>query len=210
MRAAFTRFLLGQGHSVIEAADGATALDELHHVDLVLLDIMLPGLDGWQVIEHLRENLPDLPVIMITALGALDDRLKGFGLGADDYMIKPVDFHELEARIKVILRRKGFANELQHGGLVLRPDSREVVLDGEPVSLSPLEFDVLITLARRPGRIWSRDELIAAAWGADYFGMDRTVDVRVANLRRKLGDTLGKPRFIRTVRNTGYQFVPQE
>lgn len=187
------------------------ALGLVKNADLVLLDIMLPYLDGWQVAHQIRADHPDKPILMLTALGTRDQRLKGFDLGIDDYLIKPVDLHELDARIRAILRRGGLLiQKLVHGDLEIRIPTREVLLAGQHITLAPLEFTVLLTLARHPGRIWSRSDLLTTAWGADYFGVQRTVDVRVANLRRALDDNRSTPRYIETIRGAGYRFLPQD
>lgn len=205
-RIALSRFLSLRGHEMIEAEDGEHALPLVQGVDLVVLDIMLPNLDGWQIASYVRSHHPDKPLLMLTALGAVENRLKGFDLGADDYMVKPVDLHELEARLRVALRRSGHEDLIVRGRLVLNTTKKAAFLDGKDVGLSALEFDVLLTLARRPGQILSRERLIDEVWGPDYGGIDRTVDVRIANIRRKLGDEKGGSRYIETVRNGGYRF----
>jgi len=205
-RVAISRFLSLRGHEVIEAADGRDALPFAQQADLVVLDIMLPQLDGWEVATFIRSHYPDKPMLMLTALGAVEHRLKGFDLGADDYLIKPVDLHELEARLRVALRRSGHEDLLVRGRLVLNTSKKIALLDGEDLKLSALEFDVLATLARRPGQILSRERLIDEVWGPDYEGIDRTVDVRIANIRKKLGEDKDGPRYIETVRNGGYRF----
>lgn len=205
-RVAISRFLSLRGHEVIEAADGRGALPFAQQADLVVLDIMLPQLDGWEVATFIRSHYPDKPMLMLTALGAVEHRLKGFDLGADDYLIKPVDLHELEARLRVALRRSGHEDLLVRGRLVLNTSKKIALLDGEDLKLSALEFDVLATLARRPGQILSRERLIDEVWGPDYEGIDRTVDVRIANIRKKLGEDKDGPRYIETVRNGGYRF----
>lgn len=205
-RVAISRFLSLRGHEVIEVADGRDALPFAQQADLVVLDIMLPQLDGWEVATFIRSHYPDKPMLMLTALGAVEHRLKGFDLGADDYLIKPVDLHELEARLRVALRRSGHEDLLVRGRLVLNTSKKIALLDGEDLKLSALEFDVLATLARRPGQILSRERLIDEVWGPDYEGIDRTVDVRIANIRKKLGEDKDGPRYIETVRNGGYRF----
>jgi len=205
-RVAISRFLSLRGHEVIEAADGRDALPFAQQADLVVLDIMLPQLDGWEVATFIRSHYPDKPMLMLTALGAVEHRLKGFDLGADDYLIKPVDLHELEARLRVALRRSGHEDLLVRGRLVLNTSKKIALLDGEDLKLSALEFDVLATLARRPGQILSRERLIDEVWGPDYEGIDRTVDVRIANIRKKLGEDKDGPRYIETVRNGGDRF----
>lgn len=205
-RMAISRFLSLRGHEVLEVEDGRVALRHVQEADLVLLDIMLPQLDGWQVANYVRSHHPDKPMLMLTALGAVEHRLKGFDLGADDYLIKPVDLHELEARLRVALRRSGHEEVLVRGKLVLNTSKKIASLDGKDVGLSSLEFDVLAALARRPGQILSRERLIDEVWGPDYAGIDRTVDVRIANIRKKLGEDKGEHRYIETIRNGGYRF----
>lgn len=201
-RKAVARFLSLRGHDVREAEDGRAALSLVQESDLVLADVMMPEFDGWQVAAYVRSHYPDKPLLMITALGSVEHRLKGFDLGADDYLVKPVDLHELEARLRVALRRAGHEDEMVRGALVLDLGRKVARLNGVDVGLSSLEFDVLAALARRPGHILSRERLIYEVWGPDYDGIDRTVDVRIANIRRKLGGS----RFIETVRNGGYRF----
>ena len=208
-RKAIVYYLQGQGYRTLEAEDGHKALETAHLADVILLDIMLPVLDGWQVAQQLQEDHPGKPVIILTALGEIANRLQGFDLGADDYMTKPVDLHELGARIKALLRRVGYTELITQGDLEVSLDSRIACLNGEELDLTPLEFDVLATLIRHPGRVWSRSSLITAAWGYDYDGADRTVDVRMAHLRRKLGDDGRDAKYIRTIRGVGYQFLQQ-
>jgi len=205
-RKAISRFLSLRGHEIVEAGDGADALAHVKGADIVLLDVMLPNLDGWDVARYVRSHHPDKPLLMLTALGAVEHRLKGFDLGADDYLTKPVDLHELEARVRVALRRSGYEDELVQGRLVLDLGKKVARLDGADVGLSALEFDVLAALARRPGQVLSRQRLIDEVWGPDYDGIDRTVDVRITSIRRKLGEGKGGPEYIETVRNAGYRF----
>lgn len=206
-RAAYATFLQGRGFNVLEAADGDRALDLAPGAQIVLLDVMMPGLDGWQVAERLRETHPNKPVLMITALGAANQKLHGFDLGIEDYLVKPVDLFELEARLRVVMRRHGIGVTLTRGSLSIQEDKRLVHVAGRRVSLTPLEFDLLRTLATHPGKVWSRGELLQTVWGDDYFGVDRTVDVRVATVRRKLGRRPDGGQFIETIRKHGYRFV---
>lgn len=201
----FSSFLSSRGFRVTEAANGRETLDSAAGADLVLLDVMMPKMDGWEVAERLKEEQPGTPILMVTALGEVPERLHGFSLGVDDYLIKPVDLHELEARIRAVMRRAGIHEPLARGPLAINPETRTVTIDGKDVPLTPLEFDLLMCLARHPGRTWSRDELLRAVWGDAYFGVDRTVDVRVAGLRKKLGRH-SNATFIETVRNHGYRF----
>jgi two-component system alkaline phosphatase synthesis response regulator PhoP len=201
-----SKFLEREGHTVLTATDGGKALELAGGADLVLLDVMLPVINGWEVAEILRRDWPLLPIIMLTALAGVDDEVKGLELGADDYISKPYDLRELRARIRALLRRAGLESELQFGNLRIVPSTREVYLDDHPVTLSKVEFDLLVTLAQYPGRIFSRERLLERIWGADYYGMDRVVDVRMVSLRKKLGESERALPFIETVRGMGYRF----
>lgn len=170
---------------------------------------MMPGLNGWEVAQQLQERDPDKPVLMLTALGSSNQKLHGFDLGVDDYLVKPVDLHELEARIRVVMRRSGINVPLIRGDLEIRTAEHMVFAVGRRVDLTPLEFELLHKLAVHPGKIWSRSELLRSVWGEAYFGVDRTVDVRVAGLRRKLGERPGGGQYIETIRNHGYRLVHQ-
>ncbi|HRP48410.1 MAG TPA: response regulator transcription factor [Trueperaceae bacterium] len=208
-RAAYRTFLAQRGFNVIEAADGITALDLVHKAQIVLLDVMMPGLDGWRVAEHLRSSHPDKPVIMLTSLGTMGQKLRGFELGVDDYMVKPVDLHELEARILVTMRRMGMDDgSLERGALLIHCATRRVTVSGREVQLTPLEFNVLHELALFPGKVWTRTELLNAVWGDYYLGDERTVDVRIAGIRRKLGHRPDGRNYIETVRSIGYRLAP--
>jgi DNA-binding response OmpR family regulator len=203
-----------EGHRAAFAADGpeALAVAGRSRPDLVLLDVMLPGLDGFEVCRQLRE-VSDVPVVLLTARSGDSDKVVGLDIGADDYIVKPFSPRELMARVRVQLRRRGPPSEdepvLVADGLILDPSAIEVTLDGGPVSITPAEFRILHTLMRRPGRVFSRDELIdARLHGDDDPGIiDRTIDVHLGRLRRKLGDDATTPRFIGTVRTVGYKFV---
>jgi DNA-binding response OmpR family regulator len=202
-----------EGHRAAFAADGpeALAVAGRYRPDLVLLDVMLPGLDGFEVCRRLRE-MSDVPVLLLTARGGDSDKVVGLDIGADDYIVKPFSPRELMARVRVQLRRRRPAGEdepvLVADGLILDPSAVEVTLDGGPVSVTPAEFRILHALMRRPGRVYSRDELIDALHGDGDPGIiDRTIDVHLGRLRRKLGDDATTPRFIGTVRTMGYKFV---
>ncbi len=176
---------------------------------LVVLDIMLPILDGLEVLKRLRLERPT-PVLLLSARGDEFDRVLGLELGADDYLSKPFSPRELVARVKAVLRRGGMDSTgslLQHGALRLDGVTRSVTLEGHSIDLSALEFDLLHALLRSPGRVFKRDELIAAVWGEDFSGVDRVVDVHVSHLRRKLGDDVDHPRFVATVRGVGYRLL---
>jgi DNA-binding response OmpR family regulator len=202
-----------EGHRTLFAADGqaalATALEK--QPDLVLLDVMLPGLDGFEVMRRLRDE-SDVPVILLTARSGDSDKVIGLDLGADDYVVKPFSPRELMARVRAQLRRHQPDEQdqpiLVSGDLELDPNAVEATLDGHDLDLTPFEFRLLRGLMRRPGRVFSRDDLIDAIHGDDDPGIiDRTIDVHLGRLRRKLGDDAAEPRFIATVRTVGYKFI---
>jgi DNA-binding response OmpR family regulator len=206
-------YLERDGHRVTDAADGtaALALAADRRFDLVLLDIMLPGVDGFEVCRRLRE-IGDTPIILLTARSGDSDKVIGLDLGADDYVIKPFSPRELMARVRAHLRRRRGPATLEPilaaDGLQLDPNGVRVELDGREVALTASEFRLLHALMRNPARVLSRDELIDALHGGDDPGIvDRTVDVHLGRLRRKLGDHAASPRFIGTVRSVGYRFA---
>jgi two-component system, OmpR family, alkaline phosphatase synthesis response regulator PhoP len=201
-----SKFLRREGYHVIEAVNGEEALQSVAQADIVLLDVMMPKLGGWDVIKILRKDYPHLPVIMLTALATLNDQLQGLELGADDYISKPYDLRALGLRIKAILRRSGLEKELVFDQLKIIPDTRAVLLNNQPLLLSKVEYELLLTLAQHPGHVFTRERLLERIWGSDYFGMDRVVDVRMVALRKKLGDDGRETRFIETVRGLGYRF----
>jgi DNA-binding response OmpR family regulator len=203
-----------EGHRPLFAADGEAALELATRAkpDVVLLDVMLPGIDGFEVCRRLRD-ISDVPILLLTARSAEGDRVIGLDLGADDYVVKPFSPRELMARVRALLRRRGKAGAVDEPLLVadrleLDPNAIEVRLDGTTLDLTPFEFRILQALMARPGRVLTRDELIDAIHGDDDPGIfDRTIDVHLGRLRRKLGDDASAPRFIGTVRTVGYKFV---
>jgi DNA-binding response OmpR family regulator len=201
-------YLLRDGFRVEVAQDGRQGLASALAAppDLIVLDWMLPGLDGLSFMQRLRRE-QRTPVIMLTARSEEADRVLGLELGADDYITKPFSPRELVARIKAVLRRLQItpAATLQLGGLVISPEKRTVHRHGEPIALTAREFDLLQTLARQPERVFSRDELLARVWGADFAGVDRVVDVHISNLRQKLEPDPERPRWLLTVRGVGYK-----
>lgn len=206
-------YLAREGFEVREAADGEAALTaaRVFRPDVVVLDVLVPGLDGLEVLRRLRAEAACY-VILLTAKTEEADRVVGLELGADDYVTKPFSPRELVARIRAVLRR-GRTEPPEHP-LVFRrlhvdPLRREVFRDGQPVALTALEFDLLYALATHPGRVWTREQLIDRVWGHDYFGDERVVDAHVKELRRKLGDDPARPAFIQTVRGVGYKFVDE-
>ncbi|MEX0631099.1 MAG: response regulator transcription factor [Chloroflexota bacterium] len=202
-----------EGHHTAFAEDGPQALERARQrrPDIVLLDVMLPGLDGFEVCRRLRDE-SDAPILLLTARSGDSDKVVGLDLGADDYIVKPFSPRELMARIRAHLRRvrppTADGPILEADGLVLDPSRVEVALDGAPIQVTPHEFRLLHALMSRPGRVFTRDELIDAIHGADDPGIiDRTIDVHLGRLRRRLGDSPLEPRFIATVRTVGYKFI---
>lgn len=211
-------YLEADGYSVVTADTGQGALELAMrvHPDVIVLDLMLPDLSGEEVTRSLRET-SDVPILMLTAKAAEDDRVTGLRLGADDYLVKPFSPRELAARIEAILRRTRGARpesgelSFDDGRLILDRDGREVRLSGEPAQLTRSEFDLLLALASRPGRVFSRFELVTRVQGFDYEGYERTIDAHVKNLRRKLGDDPRAPRYVVTVTGVGYKLgVPAD
>ena len=207
-------YVVREGHRVVHAGDGPAALEAATRVrpDLVLLDVMLPGLDGFEVCRQLRDGGSDVPILLLTARSGDADKVVGLDIGADDYIVKPFSPRELMARVRVQLRRRqpqdNDAPQLVADGLVLDPPAVEVRLDGRVVDLTPFEFRILHRLMQRPGRVFTRDELIDTIHGNDDPGItDRTIDVHLGRLRRKLGDDAVSPRFVATVRSAGYKFI---
>lgn len=210
-------YLEREGYDVAQAADGNAAIRSVETAapDLLILDLMLPGPGGLQVARRLKDSV-GVPVIMLTARGEEDDVLRGFEAGADDYLVKPFSPKVLVARVRAVLRRAGLGSDddaapVVRGPLVMDERSRMVTVDGTPVELTAIEFDLLRALADHPGWVYSREQLLERVWGYDHLGDSRVVDVHVANLRKKIGDDSSQPRFIRTVRGVGYKFqVPEE
>ena len=200
-------YLERSGWRVVWVRSGEEALAEIgrHQVRIVILDIRLPGIDGFDVARMVRTR-SDVPILMLTARDEEPDRVAGLELGADDYLTKPFSPRELVARMKAVLRRtdgRGAEDVLTLADVELNRNAREVVVDGQMVELTTKEFDLLATLLENPGIVVSRDQLLDRVWGMTYPGGTRTVDVHVAQLRRKLG----RPELIRTVRGAGYKTV---
>ncbi len=213
IRTVLRGYLEADGFDVTDAADGERAIAAIRDnpYDLVLLDVMLPGMDGLEVLRQLR-TFSDAYVILVTARAEEVDKLVGLGVGADDYVTKPFSPREVTARVKAVLRRDrgGRVAEdapLRFAGLTIDTAGREVVAKGAPVALSSLEFDLLAALAGAPGRVFSRAQLLERVWGYDFYGDERVVDVHIRSLRARLGDPAGDPQLIATVRGAGYKFV---
>jgi two-component system, OmpR family, alkaline phosphatase synthesis response regulator PhoP len=207
-----TSYLRREGFNVEAARDGQAGLTQARRwrPDVVVLDIMLPGLDGLEVLRRLRAE-SSAYVVMLTAKADETDKVVGLSVGADDYVTKPFSPRELSARLRAVLRRGRGGDADAPRALVFRtvridPARREVWKGDARVDLTAREFDLLYALASYPGHVLTREQLIARIWGADFFGDDRVVDAHVKDLRRKLGDDAGRPRFIDTVRGIGYKF----
>lgn len=213
-------YLNREGYLTRIVHDGAAALTAVEESlpSLIILDIMLPEHDGWEICQRLREEYR-VPIIMLTALGESTDRIAGLNLGADDYMVKPFDPNELVARVNAVLRRSAewgtdTPEALHFEGLEVRPSQFEVLVEGAPVELAPKEFELLHHLVSRPNRVFTRDQLLEAVWGYDYVGQSRTVDVHIQRLRKKLGLAGSAEKEtcwdIVTVWGVGYKFEVEE
>lgn len=205
-------YLEKEGFRVVTVADGRKALNHIQQEppDLLVLDLMMPELDGWEVCRRVRAE-GNLPILMLTARDQDIDKIVGLEMGADDYLTKPFNPRELVARVRAILRRAG-GNKPSHdevrrvGNLMIDPISRELTVGDQPVNLRAKEFDLLLTLADHPNQVLSRDQLLDLVWGYEFHGQTRTVDVHVAQLRDKLA---GSGLEIETVWGRGYKLVPQ-
>ncbi len=221
LRQALAFNLRGEGYDVLTAADGESALAMARNepFDLILLDVMLPGMSGIELLRVLRGESRHTPVIVLSAKRDEIDRVVGLKVGADDYVAKPFSRPELLARVEAVLRRQdqaaratskatdAVAERLEVGPIVIDGARREVTVHGRPLHLTAKEFDLLAFLARHPGRIFTREQLLSRIWGYDYAGDQRTIDVHVSWLRGKLRSAGGQEYF-RTVRGVGYAFAP--
>ncbi|HYU93608.1 MAG TPA: response regulator transcription factor [Actinomycetota bacterium] len=205
--------LQSEGFQVVVAGDGpeAIGLCEQVHPDLVVLDLMLPGMDGLEVCRQIQRDRW-VPVLMLTARTEEADKVAGFAVGADDYLTKPFSLRELVVRVRAILRRMERIGALpadepiDRAGLAIDQARRTVAVDGTRIQLTPLEFEILLTLARTPGVVFTREQLMDKVWGYRDYAGGRVVDSHVARIRRKLGEDGVEPRFIRTVHGVGYAF----
>jgi DNA-binding response OmpR family regulator len=204
-------YLEKEGYRVKPAETGEQALKLLKDtVDLVILDLMLPDIQGEELCRIIRES-SDVPVIILTAKSGEEDRIKGLGIGADDYVVKPFSPRELVARVKAQLRRSGRTKKkllsYNSGTLKIDVNNREVFREGSIVILTPTEFKILLSLAEQPGWVYSRDQLVTIAQGFDFEGYDRTIDAHVKNLRHKIEKDSREPEYIKTVYGVGYKFT---
>lgn len=211
IRAAVTRGLRERGHAVATAATGLAGLEHVIHEkpQVVLLDLGLPDVDGLALIAMIRAA-SDVPIIVITAQDDDPTMVTALDSGADDYVVKPFGTDQVAARIRAVLRRSGrdlTPSVLKVGGLVIDESTRTAVLDGRPLDLARKEFDVLLLLASRQGQVVTKRELLAEVWQQAYGGSDRTVDVHLSWLRRKLGESAARPRYLISVRGVGVRLV---
>ena len=203
-------YLMREGFRVEVAFDGEEGWRRYQEIspDLIILDLMLPKLHGLELARKIRRE-SDVPIIMLTALSEEADRVAGLELGADDYVTKPFSLRELAARVRAVLRRAEGIREperLSYGPLEIDLGSREVKLEGKPVDLTPIEFDLLAYLARHPGKVFTRRELLSAVQERSYASFPRTIDSHIKNLRHKIERDPKNPRFIVTVHGVGYKF----
>ena len=200
-----------KGYRVLTAVNGDEGMQKAFDAgpDLMILDIMLPGLSGLDILDELRKRGESMPVLILSARGSVEHKIEGLGLGADDYLAKPFELPELFARVDALLRRDRREREsqppLEYGDVVICPGARRVTLRGDEVPLSAKEFDLLCLLARSPGQTFTRDTILDRVWGWGFEGTPRTVDNFIMALRHKLEDDPTNPRHLRTVRQVGYR-----
>ncbi len=212
VRTLIKEYLTELGYRVVSAGDGAAALAAARRepIDLILLDVMMPNLDGFEFLKIYRKE-HGVPIILLTARLAESDKVLGLELGADDYVTKPFGMHELVARIRAVLRRTSAsgsatpADIVRLGELLVNRQAHNVMVSGQPVTLTPSEFALLATLLESPGRVFSRELLLERLQGHDYEGIERTIDVHIRNLRKKIEPDPTQPRYIRTVFGVGYR-----
>ncbi len=211
MRKLVRDFLEKQNYEVIEAADGEEAIDKFFaekDIALILLDVMMPKMDGWQVCREIRQY-SKVPIIMLTARGDERDELTGYNLGVDDYVSKPFSPKILVARVEAILRRSGAAQQedkIESSGIVIDKAAHQVTIDGKPIQLSFKEFELLTYFVENKGIALSREKILNAVWNYDYYGDARTIDTHVKKLRSKMGE---KGNLIKTIWGMGYKFEPE-
>jgi DNA-binding response OmpR family regulator len=212
----FARALEREGFSPVVASTAAAARDLFaqRRPNIVLLDLTLPDGDGRELCREWRRE-SQVPIIMLTARGTETDRVVGLELGADDYVVKPFSVAEVAARIRAVLRRAAPDRAAQHervsiGALAIDPATRSATINGAELGLTRKEFDLLARLAREPGMVVSREDLMADVWDENWFGSTKTLDVHIGFLRRKLGDDAAAPRYLRTVRGVGFQLAAPE
>ena len=205
-------YLEKEGYATLVASDGGAGLEQFrqHHPDIVLLDVMMPVRDGWEVCRAIRQTDKKTPIIMLTAKGETTDKVSGLKMGADDYITKPFEMKEVLARIEAVLRRTGGEEEsserrLVFDKLIIDLDAFELIVDGKRVDTPPKEMELLYHLASSPNRVYTRNQLLDEVWGFDYFGDSRTVDVHIKRLREKL-EGVSDQWTLKTVWGVGYKF----
>ncbi|TCS82476.1 response regulator transcription factor [Tepidibacillus fermentans] len=207
-------YLINEGYVTIEASNGYEVIDQIkqNEIDLILLDIMMPGIDGYQTLREVRQMNKKIPVILLTAKSDEVDKLLGLEMGADDYITKPFSLRELLARMKAVLRRTSSDGETLDEEMIIRGDisinlsKYEVYVSGRKVGLTPTEFKILVALAQKPGRVFSRLQLMNIAMGEAYANYERSIDTHVSNLRKKVEEDPANPKYIHTVYGIGYRF----
>lgn len=210
IRDAVAAYLEREGYWVVGVGDGQSAVEEFekHQFDLIVLDLMLPKLSGERVCRAIRDT-SDVPIIMLTAKGEVNDRIHGLEMGADDYVVKPFEMKELLARINAVLRRSEIPEDthkrLTFDKLIIDLDSYELIVDGKKIDTPPKELELLYHLAATPNRVYTRNQLLDEVWGFDYFGDSRTVDVHVKRLREKV-ENVSDQWALKTVWGVGYKF----
>lgn len=207
-----TKYLEKEGYTVFTAYNGKTGLDCFYKnkIDIVLLDLMLPDIQGEEICEQMR-MVSNVYIFMITAKGTLDHKIEGFNIGADEYLVKPVSPREVVARVKALDSRKRREENKEvlifnKGQFKMFLQERVVRINEKEIALTPNEFDLLYQLALAPGRVFTRDQLIEAVMGIDFDGFDRTIDVHIKNLRKKIEEDTKNPQYIKTVTGVGYKF----
>jgi DNA-binding response OmpR family regulator len=212
IRKIIKKYLDKEGYEAVTAADGKKAIQyfENENLDLIILDLMLPELSGEEVCKRIRHS-SDIPIIMLTAKSQEDDRIEGLDIGADDYVVKPFSPRELMARVRALLRRSDYQKpkaeymSYLQGKLKIFPNKMEVTYQDEEIEFTSTEFEILIYMARHPGQVLSRDQIVEQVLGLEFKGFDRTIDAHIKNIRKKLNITGSK--FIETVYGAGYKFV---
>ena len=212
IREMIKKYAVFEGHQVMEAADGFTAVElcESNDFDMIIIDVMMPELDGFSTVKAIR-RFKQTPVIMLSARGEEYDKIHGFEVGVDDYVVKPFSVKELMMRVQAILSRRGTvvsdeADTVQYEGLFINYSARIVTVNGVRIDLSPKEYDLLFYMSRNKNIALSRERLLTEVWGYDYYGDDRTLDTHIKLLRKSLGEY---QKFIVTVRGVGYRFEIQ-
>ena len=213
IREMIRKYAVHEGFETDEASDGMEAVEkcEMNHYDLVVMDIMMPNLDGFSAVKDIKKFDPDLPFIMLSALGEEYDRVHGFDVGVDDYVVKPFSSRELMMRIHAILKRVNSSvaqrDVLTVRGMSIDYTARTVTIDGERIQLSPKEYELLAYLSKNAGIALTREQLLRNVWGYDFFGDDRTLDTHIKLLRRNLGEYAS---YIVTLRGVGYRFEKEK